>query len=106
MKVFLAHDPAPAFARVTDPVLAIWGSHDQLTEPGLNVPVFLAHRSDAGSLTLMVLPDEDHFFLRGERLAPGEHAKEKMRLSQELIDTVGLWIQDRDLQQSGVAYRR
>lgn len=92
MQVFLAHDPAPALARVTDPVLAVWGTHDDLTQPSLNVPIFLDHRSDAGALTLVVLPREDHFFLRGEGLAPGEHKRGRMELSGALVDLVGDWI--------------
>lgn len=92
MQVFLAHDPAPAFARVTDPVLAVWGTHDQLTEPSLNVPIFLAGRNPAGALTLAVLPREDHFFLRGEGLAPGEHEAGKMELSGDMVDVVATWI--------------
>lgn len=95
MQVFLAHDPAPSFAKVTDPVLAVWGTHDQLTEPMLNAPVFLERRHDAGALTLVVLPREDHFFLRGEGLAPGEHKAGKMKLSEALVDTLATWIRDR-----------
>lgn len=92
MQVFLAHDPAPVFARVTDRVLAVWGTHDDLTEPSLNVPVFLATRNDAGALTVAVLPREDHFFLRGEGLAPGEHEKGRMELSSALVDLIAAWI--------------
>lgn len=92
MQVFLAHDPAPAFARVTDPVLAVWGTHDDLTEPSLNAQIFLAKRHDAGALTLAVLPREDHFFLRGEGLAPGEHVAGKMELSGALVDLIAAWI--------------
>jgi pimeloyl-ACP methyl ester carboxylesterase len=99
MQVFLAHDPAPVFARVTDPVLAVWGTHDDLTEPSLNAPIFLAKRHDAGALTLAVLPREDHFFLRGEGLAPGEHVAGKMELSSALVDLVAGWIKTGGLSQ-------
>lgn len=94
MQVFLAHDPAPAFAKITDPVLAVWGTHDQLTEPSLNVPIFLSARSEAGALTLAVLPRADHFFLRGEGLAPNEHVAGRMELSGALIDLIAPWIRN------------
>jgi pimeloyl-ACP methyl ester carboxylesterase len=68
MRVFLAHDPAKSFALVKDPVLAVWGTHDKLTEPSSNAPIFLSNRNPASALTLLVLPNEDHFFLRGEGL--------------------------------------
>ena len=92
MQVFLGHDPAPAFGRVSDPVLAVWGGVDPLTAPALNVPVFLDHRHSASRLTIVVLPDEEHFFLRGEGLAPGKHAFGKMSLSPRLVETIADWL--------------
>lgn len=92
MQVFLGHDPAEAFARVTDPVLALWGTHDRLVDPALNAPVFLTSRNSASRLTAVVLPDEDHFFLRGEGLPPGQHARGKMSLSPALIDAIDAWL--------------
>lgn len=92
MRVFLAADPATAFERVTDPVLALWGTHDELADPALNVPAFLEHRNPAGELTVMVLPNQDHFFLVGEGLPPGEHKKGQMRLSPVLGQTIAHYI--------------
>lgn len=92
MQIFLAHDPIVAFAKVTDPVLAVWGTHDQLTAPAINVPPFLAQRNDAGALTIAVLPREEHFFLRGKGLAPGEHENGRMELSGAIIDLLASWI--------------
>lgn len=92
MRVFLSHDPAPDFARVTDPVLALWGGLDPLTEPGLNASPLLQARNRQGRLTLMVLPGEEHFFLRGDGLAPGAHAFGKMSLSPRLVPTLTAWL--------------
>lgn len=92
MRVFLGHDPAPAFGRVSDPVLAVWGGIDPLTAPALNVPVFLDHRHPDSRLTVVVLPDEEHFFLRGEGLPPGEHAFGKMSLSPRVVETIDAWL--------------
>ncbi len=94
MRVWLAHDPAEAFSRVTDPVLTIWGTHDTLTDPALNLPVFLEHRNEASALTSIVLPNEDHFFLRGQGLAPGEHKRGRMRLSPRLGEEISRFIDD------------
>jgi pimeloyl-ACP methyl ester carboxylesterase len=92
MQVLLGHDPAPAFGRVTDPVLAVWGGVDPLTAPALNLPPFLAQRHPDSRLTAVVLPDEEHFFLRGEGLEPGEHAFGKMNLSPRLVSTIDHWL--------------
>lgn len=99
MQVFLAHDPAPAFAKITDPVLAVWGTHDDLTEPSLNVPIFLAKRNEAGALTLAILPREDHFFLRAEGLAPGQHEAGRMELSSNMVNLIATWIKNGELLQ-------
>lgn len=92
MQVFLSHDPAEAVSRVTDPVLAVWGAVDDLTDPALNVPVFLESRNSQSRLTALVLPEEDHFFLRGEGLPPGQHAYGKMNLSPALVDAIDFWL--------------
>jgi pimeloyl-ACP methyl ester carboxylesterase len=88
MRVFLAHDPAKAFTLVQVPVLAIWGTHDRLTEPSSNAPIFLKNRNPASALTAIVLPNEDHFFLRGEGLPPGKHEAGKMHLSDRLVSEI------------------
>jgi uncharacterized protein len=41
MRYFLAYDPTPDLQHLTMKVLAIYGSHDQQTIPGLNAPVLL-----------------------------------------------------------------
>lgn len=92
MQVFLSHDPAPGFAQVTDPVLMVWGGIDPLTSPALNVPVFLEHRNPESRLTVVVLPDEEHFFLRGEGLAPGAHRFGQMSLSPRLGEVIADWL--------------
>ncbi len=92
MQVFLGHDPASTFAAVAEPILMVWGGVDTLTSPAQNLPVFLDEQNDDADLTLVVLPDEDHFFLRGEGLPPGEHRRGAMSLSPVITDLVSRWI--------------
>lgn len=96
MQVFLAHDPAKSFADVTGPVLAVWGTHDGLTDPAINIPAFLEHRNAASALTIMVLPNEDHFFLRGEGLPPGKHKRGQMKLSSRLAPVIASFVESLD----------
>ncbi|AYG95668.1 alpha/beta fold hydrolase [Brevundimonas naejangsanensis] len=92
MQVWLSHDPAPVFGQITDPTLLVWGDADSLTSPVQNLPVFLAEKNPAAEMTFIVLPNEDHFFLRGEGLAPGQHRAGAMSLSPAIVTTVSDWI--------------
>ncbi len=92
MQVFLAHDPMPVFAKVTDPVLAVWGGIDDLTSPEVNVPPYLLNRNAQSRLTVSVLPEEEHFFLYGDGLKPGEHKFGVMKLSPRLPVVIDAWL--------------
>lgn len=92
MQRFLSHDPAPAFAAVDAPVLAVWGGADIHTAPGLNLPGLAAARHPDAELTAVVIPAHDHFFMEGDGLAPGQHVRGRMRLSDRLAEVVGPWI--------------
>ncbi len=92
MQVWLSHDPAPVFGQITDPTLLVWGDADSLTSALQNLPVYLAKKNPAAEMTFIVLPHEDHFFLRGEGLAPGQHQAGAMSLSPAIVKTVSDWI--------------
>ncbi|MCC5997266.1 MAG: alpha/beta hydrolase [Oceanicaulis sp.] len=93
MQVFLSHDPVPAFSQVERPVLAVWGELDRQTRPGLNRPGLEAARHEAAEFTAVILEDQDHFFLRGEGLAPGEHRFGAMALAPELPAAILAWLE-------------
>lgn len=92
MQHFLAHDPAPAFSLADVPILAVWGGVDVHTAPRLNAPPLLASHNPAGPLTALILPGEDHFFMRGDGPEPGEHQFGRMRLSPDIIGVIARWI--------------
>ncbi len=94
MKVLLGHDPAPAFGEVEVPVLAVWGAIDPLTRPQLNAPALLAAHAGKGELTSVIIPGDEHFFLRGEGLKPGEHKRGAMKLSPDLVRVLADWFAD------------
>ncbi|MFW6412807.1 MAG: hypothetical protein ACOC0V_01605, partial [Oceanicaulis sp.] len=95
MEVYLGLDPAPGYAASSDPRLAVYGDLDTQTAPDLNAPL-LMQASAPGQTTLVVLGDQDHFFLRGEGLEPGEHAFGEMALASELPAVILDWLQARD----------
>ncbi|MFP4519842.1 MAG: alpha/beta hydrolase [Oceanicaulis sp.] len=91
MEVFLSLDPLPGYRGSADPRLAVYGDLDTQTAPELNAPR-LMEASAPGQTTLVILQDQDHFFLRGEGLAPGEHAFGEMRLAPELPQAIADWL--------------
>lgn len=92
MRDFLAYDPAPAFGQITVPTLAVWGDIDRQTSPQLNAPILQAARAGDAHYSAVVLEDQDHFFLRGEGLAPGEHRFGAMELAPELPAEILGWL--------------
>lgn len=92
MQTFLSHDPAPAFSAVAAPVLAVWGGIDIHTAPGVNAGPLIAARHPDSVLTTMVLPAQDHFFMVGEGLAPGEHVRGQMHVSPALFEAIEGWL--------------
>ncbi len=96
MEIWLGHDPAASFHNVTDPVLAIWGGIDPLTSPALNAPPLIEARNPHSHLSAVIVPHEEHFFLRGEGLEPGQHRRGAMRLSATLAQTIDAWLGTRD----------
>jgi len=92
MQVFLSYDPVPAFMGVRVPVLLVWGSIDKQTSPTLNEPPLKAASHRDAKLSTVILPDEDHFFLRGQDLPPGKHEYGRMSVSPALFDTIGRWL--------------
>lgn len=95
MRHFLADDPGAVLGDVNIPVLAIYGSHDRLTSPEQNAAVLLDRLMRAGNhdVTVRILPEQDHFFLRlpGEQV--GVHRFGEMVLAPELLDSMRNWLQ-------------
>ena len=60
----------------------------------LNLSPFVASMIEAGNqaFTVSVLPDEGHFFITGDGLAPNEHELGQMRLSLVVLDVVMNWL--------------
>lgn len=94
MRYFLVYNPTSDLHALSMPVLAIYGSHDDLTIPELNAPNLLEGVLKAGNndVTIKILPEQDHFFLRKPGEAVGVHVYKEMVLSKELIEEIDQWI--------------
>ena len=91
---FFSSEPRTALRQLRHPVLAVFGGADQQVIVDQNLSAFVDSLRQAGnqSFTVTVLPDDDHFFLRGEGLAPNEHVHGEMELSPAMLDVVGDWL--------------
>jgi uncharacterized protein len=94
MRHFLADNPGEVLDKVRTPVLAIYGSHDRQTSPAQNAGPLIAGLTRAGNqdVTLHVLPEQDHFFLRIPGEPVGVHRFGEMELSGELLEIQREWI--------------
>jgi pimeloyl-ACP methyl ester carboxylesterase len=91
---FFASEPQAALRQLRQPVLAVFGGADQQVTLDQNLRTFVESLGQAGnqSFTVSVLPDEDHFFLRAEGMAPNEHVHGQMKVSEAALQVVGDWI--------------
>lgn len=94
---FFSSDPEQSLRRLRTPLLAVFAGADQQVPPTLNLPVLADRLMEAGNddFTVTVLPDEDHFFMRKEGLAPNEHVHGEMELSTAVLEAVGGWLAER-----------
>jgi uncharacterized protein len=83
------YDPAPALARVTCPLLAIWGARDTYVPVAASAEAFAAGLGKAGngSFRLEVVPDADH----GLRL-PATGGEERGPRIPDLMDMLISWL--------------
>lgn len=93
MRTFLAYDPAQSIRALATPTLALWGAADDLTAPETSVAAFRAAMNPGAPINLQIIPGEDHFFMQGDGLAPGQHAPGVMRLSPALPSLIDAWLQ-------------
>lgn len=91
---FFSSNPQVNLKKLNQPVLALFGSEDQQTPPKLNVEPLSRLLVQAGnnSFSIVVLPNEDHFFLTGDGLAPNEHVHGKMEMSQKALVAIKYWL--------------
>ena len=94
IEYFLTFDPAPVFAEVRVPVLALFGTHD------LQVPIdpnlrLVREGLEAGgnrAVTAVSLPGLNHMFQPSETGLPSEYARIEQTIAPEALDAVTNWI--------------
>ncbi|MFN2168069.1 MAG: alpha/beta hydrolase family protein [Anaerolineae bacterium] len=91
---FLAHDPGADWARVTVPVLALFGTLDAQVDAEQNRAALEAIMAEAGNqdLTVAVLPTANHLFQDAQTGAVEEYSMLPAELVPGLLETIGDWL--------------
>jgi hypothetical protein len=94
MKFFLTHDPATSLAKVTVPVLALFGEKDVQVPPEFNVEPLKAALEKAGNedVSVTVIPDANHLFQAAETGSPNEYTTLPKEFAPGVIDTIVGWV--------------
>jgi pimeloyl-ACP methyl ester carboxylesterase len=93
-RFMLSHDPADTLARLTCPVLALFGEKDVQVPPEGNADAVrraLAAGGNADS-RVEVLPDLNHFFQTATTGAPSEYGEIEQTIEPSVLDLIATWI--------------
>jgi pimeloyl-ACP methyl ester carboxylesterase len=93
---FLKYDPAPNWARIKVPVLALNGSLDRQVPPE-NLAAIRAALKDNPDVTTVELPDLNHLFQTATTGAIGEYRDIEETFSPTALNLMSEWIRQRFL---------
>lgn len=91
---FLTHDAGQDWAKVTVPVLALFGGKDVQVDVDQNKPALEAALKEAGNedVTVQVFPDANHLFLHAETGGLNEYAGLSTEFVPGFLDTITNWL--------------
>jgi hypothetical protein len=97
MRYFVTFDPAVPLARVTCPILAVFGGKDMQVPPASNRPPLEAAVAKSGNrdVTIKVYPDANHLFIPATTGNPSEYGTLEKRFVPGLLEDLTAWIQQR-----------
>lgn len=91
---FLSHDPGQDWARVTAPVLGIFGANDTQVDAEQNSAALQAALEQAGNkdVTIQVLPTANHLFQDAVTGGVEEYATLAPQLMPEFLEAISQWL--------------
>lgn len=94
---FLEYDPAPDWASVSVPVLAIFGGKDIQVDAAQNTPALetLLTEAENEDFSIITLPDANHLFQQAETGGLEEYALLDPVFTPDLLPTIGEWLAER-----------
>ncbi len=96
-QLFLSHDPAEDYRRITAPVLALFGELDTQVDVTQNRPPLEAALAEAGNqdVTVVVFEQANHLFQEAVTGSPEEYLTLAMSFLPGFLETIGDWLLDR-----------
>jgi pimeloyl-ACP methyl ester carboxylesterase len=93
-RFFLDYDPAPTLARVTCPVLAVFGERDLQVPVESNRAVMqeIARKSPARQFTIEVIPAANHLYQSATTGSSTEYARLKKEFAPGFVETLLGWL--------------
>jgi pimeloyl-ACP methyl ester carboxylesterase len=93
-RFFLDYDPAPTLARVTCPVLAIFGERDLQVPTDANRAIMesIAKKSANPDWTIKVIPGANHLYQAATTGSASEYMRLKKEFAPGFLDTVVTWL--------------
>jgi len=97
-KYFLSYDPADALRQTRVPVLALFGELDKQVTPSQNRGPMAEALSGNPDVTIEVLPDANHLFLKAITGSPQEYATMDKTFVPGFLDLITEWIEQHTAQ--------
>ncbi|MDH3497499.1 MAG: alpha/beta fold hydrolase, partial [Gemmatimonadota bacterium] len=96
-RYLLSYDPRPVLARVTVPVLALFGEKDVQVPPSQSVPPMRAAFAAAGNrdATIHVIPGVNHLFQHAETGLIAEYSRIEETMTPAVLEEIATWIVQR-----------
>ncbi len=93
-RYFISYDPAPALKQVKCPILALYGAKDLQVPPAQSIPVLekIVKEGKNKDVTIKVLPEANHLFLKADTGSPTEYATMDKTFVPGFLDTISAWI--------------
>lgn len=92
MRFFVAFNPATALARVSCPVLAVYGGRDVQVPVALHRPPLEKALAGNKAATVKVYPEANHLFQSAKTGSPAEYSTLDKQFVPGLLDDISTWI--------------
>ena len=91
-RYFINTDPIKFYRQIRCPVLVVFGSEDKQVPVAQNFLPIYRSLSSMNKFRMVVLADEDHFFLRHRDQRLTKHIPGEMKLSNRLLELCAAWL--------------